>query len=218
MDKRNKAIAVYITSAAVIAAILFIIAYYSGLIHSAAVQNITLQTVESVVPQANYTLMNSTSENLTGYFSTQGYRHIMVSEFNASSNVKYTRYPQFITSIIYTANSPATAKNIEENFLLINFSSSYTPNSISSQYSYQKSFNYSYKKNNVTMYNVYDVAVSNLTSVTTYSEEYPIFQYTTVFAYGNYTVFVAEDGYGGLNGTIPDLLAEKLFAAIVSSK
>jgi len=211
----RRLIATYLISAALIAAALFVVAYAFGLLHPAAVQNLTLQDVSSAVPRASYTLLNSTSSNLTGYFSTQGYVHIAVSEFNATSMVKYTSYPQFITSIIYTANSTASARNIEENFLLLNFSDSYTPNSLAGEYSYEKTYNFSYGAKKVTMYNVYDVAVYNLTAVPAYSEEFPIFQYTTTFVYGNYTVFVTEDGYSGLNGTITNTLAETLFKKMV---
>ncbi len=217
MTNRNKTIAVYIISAVLVAAVLLTIAYAYGALRSHPLQNITLGDVKALVPQASYAIMNSTNTSLTGYFSSEGYKSIMVSEFNASSDVKYTSYPQFITSIIYTANSPSSALSIEKDFLLLNFSNTYTPNSLASQYSYQKSFNYQSGGHNVTMYNIYDVAVFNLSAVSKYSEEFPIFQYTTLFTYGNYTIFVAEDGYSGLNGTIPSLLAEKLFSRIAAS-
>ncbi|MEM0201864.1 MAG: hypothetical protein QXR73_01670, partial [Candidatus Micrarchaeaceae archaeon] len=124
-----------------------------------------------------------------------GYLESSVSLFNLTNAKDKTLDPGVITSAIYYMTNNTSAENALQSMLYSN-----NQNQSITGYTYKgsKILNYSFSGNMVNLYLVRSVALFNVTpSLLNLTEPYymPDYQYTTLFAYKNFTGTVVVNSY-----------------------
>ncbi len=174
--------------------------------------NLNLTDVKQNVHGANYTayrLNNMTAFNkslLNPYLATS------VSVFNITkgnlNSTKQSAYPYSIISGVTLMNSTGFANSAVGSFLFSNNANQTIVRSNSTM----NYTTYAYGNSIIDIYEVYSVAVYNISYIQPGKLSLPDYQYVTVFAYKNMVCTVITNSYNpGLNKSIAVRLSEVLF-------
>lgn len=210
----------YLILVIVIAAAALIIGLLYGNLGPSTMQqrlnNVDLADIQTVIGNAvTYTALEI--NNITSFASSQsvtqsGYRSVSVSEFN-STPPHNGIYPVLITSVLYEMANSSAANQIEQSVLYT--AKQPVPRISGRLYNYTDVTPFTYSGKSIYIYSIASIAVLNSSYIPSVNQ-YPIYEYTSVFSYGNYVGFVSTSGYENMSQTysvgIEKILFQKLIA------
>jgi hypothetical protein len=217
-NKKGKGRYIAVAVVVIVAVIIVWLLYMGTGAHPAAQQsfgNINLTEVESVIGSGmayrSLEVNNITSFASSPGIGSSGYRYVSVSEFNATPP-HTSVYPVLITSVLYVMANSSAANQIEQSVLYTANQS--TPRTSGRLYNYTTVTSYAYNGAQTYIYGIASVAVLNSSYIPAVNQ-YPIYEYTSAFSYGNYAGFVSTSGYENMSSAYSTSMVELLFRKMV---
>jgi len=156
------------------------------------VPNINATEVASVIRNATYTpSMIGKTTSFEGALNAEGYIKSSMTTFNLSKRYNKSDFPYIISSSVFLMSNAISAQNALHGILIS------SANQSSSGPNYSPS-TYRFGVTNVTIYTGSTVSIFDASAINSSTEKLlnlPIYQYTSVFAYGNYTVTIVLNGF-----------------------
>ena len=203
------------------ALIIFAVDAYSSHKHAAyskfSILNINSSDIGFVIKNASYVpiLLDNITE-FTPYLRSEGYIASSVSLFNLSKNYNYSQFPDVITSAAFLMSNSSAATQALQSLIFSNNANQSVRGYV---YNSTSSTNYAARGGNVTIYLVTSVSVFNASAINSTTRKYlsmPDYQYTSIFAKGNYTITLVVDSfnpeaiYGNYSLELAERLANKI--------
>ena len=209
-----------ILATVIVAVVLLSFLFYSISRHGVTQQrlnNINLTDIRSVVGNSVvYKAMetgNVTTFTSSESVSQSGYVAVSVSEFNATPPHS-SAYPVLVTSVLYEMTNSSAANKTEQSVLYT--AKQPTPRVSGLLYNYTTVTPTTYDNKQTNIYEIASIAVLNSSYIPSVNQ-YPIYEYTSTFSYGNYVGFVSTSGYENMSQTYSTSIAKLLFQKLINS-
>ncbi len=178
--------------------------------------NLTESDIYSVLGVSYTTVMSNNVTSFYGASGLNGYLSASVSEFSYNTTDFNTSRPSLITSIIYVMKNNTFANRTEQS---ISFVSSFPSNPAAGRiYNGSSELQYTYKNQSTLIHNIFTIQALNATpSRLNTLIQYPVYEYTASFLYGNVVGVVTANGHVNIDPNVTLSLSELLFRHLVDA-
>lgn len=178
---------------------------HNGLRHpvpklSGGIPNINASGIATVIPDASYVpVLANKITKFEGALNSLGYTESSIATFNLSQGYNRFEFPDIISSSVFLMSNKSSAENALSGILLS------SANQSSSGPSYVP-VNYRFKNASVAIYAGSTIAIFNTSAINSTASRLlnlPIYQYVSVFTYGNYTSTIVLNSFSPNSTFIP---------------
>ncbi len=156
------------------------------------VPNLNASEVSSVIHNATYVpILKGELTSFEGALRSQGYLESSISTYNLSQGYNKSDFPYIVSSSVFLMSNASAAKVALDGIL----ASSENQSSSGPVYT---ALDYRSAAGNTTIYTGASLSIFNASAINSSTERMlnlPVYQYTSVFAYGNYTTTIVLNSF-----------------------
>ncbi|MGC8538020.1 MAG: hypothetical protein ACP5MZ_03510 [Candidatus Micrarchaeia archaeon] len=174
------------------------------------IPNLNSSNVASVIHNATYVpILKGELTSFEGALKLQGYLESSMTTFNLSQGYNKSNFPYIISSSVFLMSNSSSAKAALDSIL----ASSKNQSSSGPTFT---AFDYSSSSGNTTIYIGSSVSIFNASAINSSAEKLlnlPVYQYTSVFVYGNYTITIVLNSFS--SNPLYNIYATRLSEALI---